>query len=350
MEGSSDVEIKDVTSWSTQTDELEEEWRLCYPPTNPCLVPEAEETGDLWYKGEDCANPSQIAPKSSKAILPAADGSLALKHDVGLPSAPEDRQCYKNHELDRRVFFDKGERGKDGGFKPITAEEARAREARQRQTLAEDEYWQDQVRWSLYQPGPTESPVNFVGQGYMGVMAIPYHVLAPMAWEYPYAFGQAQESVLDRLMMASLYGIKVLRPSYTSATSRPEPIETLDTPEVKKAACSAYVTDTDVSTEVQPSGCLTKVPSRIMAFTCPEEPCGVFHNAGYYFVTVEQWVAHWNTFHVAISPKVNCPETGCPCKIAPGTDSVHAFLRHLTRVHGYLQQDGKWPRLNDIVR
>ncbi len=150
--------------------------------------------------------------------------------------------------------------------------------------------------------------------------------------------------------MASLYGIKVLRPSYTSATSCLEPIETLDTPEVKKAACSAYVTDTDVSTEVQPSNYLTKVPSGIMAFTCPEEPCRVFHNTGYYFATVEQWVAHWNTFHVAISPKINCPETGCPCKIPAAPDSVDGFLRHLTRAHGYLQQDGKWPRLNDIVR
>ncbi len=53
---------------------------------------------------------------------------------------------------------------------------------------------------------------------------------------------------------------------------------------------------------------------------------------------------------MAISPKINCPETGCPCKIPASPDSVDAFLRHVTRAHGYLQQDGKWPRLNDIVR
>ncbi len=86
------VKIADRLTGKSLADELEEEWRLCYSPTDPYLVPQAEETGDLWYKGEDCANPSQIAPKSSKAILPAADGSLALKHDVVLPSAPEDRR------------------------------------------------------------------------------------------------------------------------------------------------------------------------------------------------------------------------------------------------------------------
>ena len=53
---------------------------------------------------------------------------------------------------------------------------------------------------------------------------------------------------------------------------------------------------------------------------------------------------------MAISPKVNCPETGCPCKIAPGPDSIDAFLCHVVRVHGHLKQDGKWPRLNNIGR
>ncbi len=251
VESSSDVEIKDVTSWSTRVDELEDEWRSCYPPTDPYLVPQAEEIGDHWYQGEDCADPYQITPKSSKAILPTADGSLALKHDVVLPSTPEDRQYYKDHELDRRVFYAKSKRGKDGELKPITAEEARECEAEQRQKPPEDEYWQGQVRWSLYQLGPMESVVNFVGQGYTGVMAVPYHVVAPMAWEYLYALSQAQESLLGRLKMASLYGIKVLHPSYTSATSCPEPVETLDTPEMKKAACSANVTDTDVPTRIR---------------------------------------------------------------------------------------------------
>ncbi len=82
-----------------------------------------------------------------------------------------------------------------------------------RSQAEQDSFWTDQVTWSLYFTTPMGIPVNFMGEGYNGTMAVPYHVVAPMAWEYPYAFGQAQESVLDRLMMASLYGIQVVRPS-----------------------------------------------------------------------------------------------------------------------------------------
>ena len=49
------------------------------------------------------------------------------------------------------MYYDKGERGRDQEFKPITTKEARKREAKQRRELAADEFWQDQIRWSLYQ-------------------------------------------------------------------------------------------------------------------------------------------------------------------------------------------------------
>ncbi len=42
-----------------------------------------------------------------------------------------------------------------------------------------------------------------------------------MAWEYPYHSGQAQEDLSDQLVPASLYGLKVARPSYCSADAKP---------------------------------------------------------------------------------------------------------------------------------
>ncbi len=47
--------------------------------------------------------------------------------------------------------------------------------------------------------------------------AVPYDIVGPMAWEYPYHSGQAQEDLPDRLDSASLYGLKVTRPGYCSA-------------------------------------------------------------------------------------------------------------------------------------
>ncbi len=42
-----------------------------------------------------------------------------------------------------------------------------------------------------------------------------------MTWEYPYQSGHAQEDLSDCLVPASLYGLKVTRPGYCSADSKP---------------------------------------------------------------------------------------------------------------------------------
>ncbi len=73
-----------------------------------------------------------------------------------------------------------------------------ARNQRQKELLAEDTFWQDEIRHSLYVPGPEDTRVNFATAQVLGNQwAIPYRVAAPMAWEYPYAYGQLQESLKD---------------------------------------------------------------------------------------------------------------------------------------------------------
>ncbi len=47
--------------------------------------------------------------------------------------------------------------------------------------------------------------------------AIPYHVVQPMAWEYPYQYGQAQKALRDRLVLTSLYGLMVVMSGHQSA-------------------------------------------------------------------------------------------------------------------------------------
>ncbi len=94
---------------------------------------------------------------------------------------------------------------------------------------------------ALYFPGETDTTVNFAVRADSGMKAIPYRVAAPMAWEYPYAFGQAQESLQDRLVTASLYGMRLTRPGYTDPRSHPAPPAAAESPAVKEAACVAGV-------------------------------------------------------------------------------------------------------------
>ncbi len=63
---------------------------------------------------------------------------------------------------------------------------------------------------ALYNPGPDGTPVNIAVRVGRHCKAIPYGVAPPMAWENPYAHGQAQESITDRLVMAILYGMQLV--------------------------------------------------------------------------------------------------------------------------------------------
>ncbi len=78
---------KSCPPWTTQVND-EPDWIVRYPNAIPYVHPIAVHTDDGWYRGEDCASPSEAAPAGKHAILPAADGSLALKADAVLPSAP----------------------------------------------------------------------------------------------------------------------------------------------------------------------------------------------------------------------------------------------------------------------
>ncbi len=175
-------------------------------------------------------------------------------------------------------------------------------------------------------------------------------VVAPMAWEYPYTFEQAQESLQDCLVTASLYGMRLVRPAYTDPRSGLAPAATAEFPAVKEAAFVAYVTDADVSCTQEPDCIVAIRNDGRVAFTCPEVCCEALEGMSCYFATVEQWIVHWNTFHVAVAPVITCIVTGCPAKFHSGLDTVDAFLRHVQNRHPDLCEAGKWPRLNQLVR
>ena len=203
---------------------------------------------------------------------------------------------------------------------------------------------------SLYLPGETDTTVNFAVKTDSGMKAIPYRVAARMAWEYPYAFGQAQESLQDRLVTASLYGMRLTRPGYTDPRSHPAPPAATESPAAKEAACVAYVTDADVSDSQEPRCRVANGEDGREAFIYPEACCEALEGMPCYFATVEQWIAHWNTFHVAVAPAITCIVAGCPAKFHTGPETVDAFFRHVQLRHKDLSVCGKWPRLNQLVR
>ncbi len=189
--------IRLTREWEADFKREEESWPTRFPVRKPFVKPRVEQANDNWYQGEDCLDPSRVAAQAERAILPATDGALALKRDADMPGASRGHTKYKTHDLKRQLSYPRDKRT-DGKLAPISSAELLGRDQDQKDRFQADEFWQQEIRDSLYVPGPDDTPVNFAYRSGLGrVEAIPYRVAAPMAWEYPYAYGQLQESLSD---------------------------------------------------------------------------------------------------------------------------------------------------------
>ena len=255
-----------------------------------------------------------------------------------MPSAPPGHTKYGDQFLERRVFHEKAKQKGHEELDPISQAELDERARENREASAHDSFWAKQIDRALYHPGEADTTANFTVSTPSGMKAIPYRVAAPMAWEYPYVFGQAQEPLQDRLVTASLYGMRLTRPGYTDTRSRPAPPAAVESPAAKEAACIAYVTDADVSSSQEPSCRVATGEDGREAFICPEACCEALEGMPCYFATVEQWIVHWNTFHVAVAPVITCIVAKCPAKFHMGLETVDAFFRHVQLRHPGLSE------------
>ncbi len=77
---------------------------------------------------------------------------------------------------------------------------------------------------------------------------------------------------------------------------------------------------------------------------------GLWVNARYaFFATVEQYTAHWNTFHMAVAPTITCLVRGSGAKFPPRPDSLDAFFHHVKEKHEAESDGGQWCHLKNWV-
>ncbi len=67
------------------------------------------------------------------------------------------------------------------------------------------------------------------------------------------------------------------------------------------------------------------------------------------FATLEQWAAHWNTFHVAATPAFNCMVCGCTFETTTVPDTLDTLFRHFRDAHTSVYDRGNWTNLVDLV-
>ena len=153
-------------------------------------------------------------------------------------------------------------------------------------------------------------------------------------------------------MPASLYGWKVVRPGYHSAD------DGRTTLAQATAACDSgkgytdHISDPDVEKNAHPVGYVGQGHQGSALFVCPQLACTGGGGGGPHtvlFATREQWVAHWNMFHVAAAPLFHCMVRCCNFKTASAPNSLDVLLRHFIDTHPSIHPNGKWPNLVDLV-
>ncbi len=139
--------------------------------------------------------------------------------------------------------------------------------------------------------------------------------------------------------MASHYGFQVVRPRYLCPEDGPAPKDQAEEYIQSGEASDDYILDTDVRKAHRPKDLLSVGHDAQRTYTCREESCRAVGGMPYYFTNVEQWVALWNTFHVAVAVGYTCTAVECGAKVPPGPDALNVFMQHVVQNHDELFQD-----------
>ncbi len=239
------------------------------------------------------------------------------------------------------MIYDRPAKSDKGHYPRITEEERVKHAVWQNTALQSDGYWKDELAACHYFPTPENSPVNFSYRVGPSTYAVPYHVVGPMTWEYPYHSGQAQEDLADRLIPASLYGLKVTRPGYRSANAKPATAKDAQAAFDSGRGFLDHVSDTDVNAHAIPVGEVGQGYQGAALFVCVQLECTVAERHEPLFATLEQWAAHWNSFHAAAAPAFNCMVRGCNFSTGTAPDALDSLFRHLQDAHQDVYAGGK---------
>ncbi len=163
---------------------------------------------------------------------------------------------------------------------------------------------------------------------------LPFSEVVAIAYEYPCTLGKQQEGLHRRLVFSSTTGIPLITPALSGRLRLQDrwrsALELLGSRKDR----AGYVGD-EVCGEDHPNPDV--VPNRWnrpgFHYECHHAECVVTGTARLYFITEEEYIAHWNTFHTAVSPWYICPTTGCGFIIPGEPNAFDCYMMHVQRCH-----------------
>ncbi len=133
--------------------------------------------------------------------------------------------------------------------------------------------------------------------------ALPFSEVVAIAYEYPCTLGKQQEGLHRRLVFSSTADIFLITPALSGKLRlqdrRSSALELLRTRKDRVGYVGDEVCGEDWP---NPDMVINRWSQTGFHYKCHHAECVVTGTARLYFITEEEYLAHWNAFHAAVSP------------------------------------------------
>ena len=198
-----------------------------------------------------------------------------------------------------------------------------------------DEAIQNDPNWAVTLRRCREDPA----EGYLHTVlpageVLPFSDAVAMAYEYPCTLGMEQEGLHKRLVYSSAYDLPLITPALSGRLRIQD--RGRNALEVFRQGKHhvGYVGD-EAHGEDQPNRDVVANRWSLAGhhYECHHAECVVVGTAWLYFVTEEEYLAHWNVFHAAVSPWYVCRAMGCEFLVPREPDAFDCYMMHVQRCH-----------------
>ncbi len=173
---------------------------------------------------------------------------------------------------------------------------------------------------------------------------LPFSLALAVAYEYPCTLGQQQPDLHERLVYSSIYGIPLIAPAKAQGIHVEHRREQARRVAAYGGRRVGYVSDNRTDYCSHRDEVHNRWRKGETHYECYHDECFVMATARMYFTSEEEYMAHWNSLHAAISPWFICPVNGCHYVATGEPDALDWYLDHVAQQHVTSREGGQLER------
>ncbi len=173
---------------------------------------------------------------------------------------------------------------------------------------------------------------------------LPFSLALAVAYEYLCTLRQQQSDLHERLIYSRIYGIPLIAPAEAQGIRIEHRRDRAQRAATHGGRRVGYVSDNQADEVSHHDEVHNRWRKGETHFECHHYERFVMATVRMYFTSEEEYVAHWNSFHAAISPWFICPANGCPYVAAGEPDALDWYLDHVAQQHMTSNEGGQLER------